>query len=1327
MQRKLTGVGFGIGIGMVAMAQTGLAPAVAADFPDTGLALKSALTLAVHAPNHQPAGIRSVPLRLRLSAALDWPARGLSGFPLRAIPAGQSAVVALARQARFWSSQGREDLADEALNKLSRMSSNNMEGLEALAHVRLRLGQPEAVQQVLARMRRLRADAPEIARIEALLRVTGSDRDALRAIRELARANRYQEAAQALTALYPEGLPNDDLTLEYWTLIANRPNGRPQARAGLQQLTRQEPDNLRYRLALAELLTSRAPVDRSALAQIVAMADMPSISKRARAAWRAAMLAIDNSPAGLALIRTYLAHEKNDSAVAARLVQMGTAVEARRKLLADPDYQAQRSGLALLAAGKLDAAQAQLQRAYAARATDIDLLDGLGLLRLRQKRHAESEALYLRAAALDPARRVRWQRMADVARYWGLITRAEVAGEARQFALAEELLRAAQLLDATEPAATLALAALYNAQERRLDAERTYALVLTADPVNASALDGLLRLYLAGDANDKVQQLLARMSVTQRAALMPVVDAARAARLRTQSDTLAAAGDTDQAIMLLEQAAPLAPDDPWLRFDLARLYFKRDAAGDAQRGDALFTVLLQRLPNDPSALYAQALLDDSRDRTLAALTTLERLAPDAREPKIVAMQRRLWLKQQLARATALTASNRNMQALQLLAQTATAIGADPELAPQVAEALADAGDIAAARAVLARLDASPTTGPDWPLRRAEVVARFNDNAALAAAIQAIPAPHGLVPGAAARLAGLQETLLVRQAETLTSADDAIGAMALLEREPAASSPSRRLQLLRADTALALQRTVEAGTGYRQLLQRDPNDRDAGIGLIDVLIADGQPEQARQEIERQIRLRGASSGGITADDAASLASRLLDLKDDPAASILIATALAAAPATPRLLNQAAQIAERENQPEQAIDYLRRSLAVAPDTAANSTYRRLADLLDARSTWVAGAIDLRSRVGTTGKSEYGYAEAPFELRFPWRDGSRVALQGALVRSSAGTLDLADTNSAARFGSVLLCQPLCSLGGVAQNVTGLGLSAAIERGDLRGDLGVTPLGFPIQNIVGGVIKKGDLGSFSYAVDASRRAVTGSVLSYAGARDPRTGALWGGVLANGVRFGLSRDAGGRFGAWSSLGLHRLTGTNVQSNNRMQLMGGGYWRLINEDDRTLTAGTNAMLWRFSNNAGEYTFGHGGYYSPQRFASLSLPVSFSQRTARLSYTLRAALSVSRSATSEGTYYPTRPDLQSQAEALTATSGIDPRYTASTGRGVGRSLAATVEYQVSPSLFAGGRFEIDRSTDYAPNRLMLYFRYNLDRASARPVVFPPEPLIPASQY
>jgi hypothetical protein len=270
----------------------------------------------------------------------------------------------------------------------------------------------------------------------------------------------------------------------------------------------------------------------------------------------------------------------------------------------------------------------------------------------------------------------------------------------------------------------------------------------------------------------------------------------------------------------------------------------------------------------------------------------------------------------------------------------------------------------------------------------------------------------------------------------------------------------------------------------------------------------------------------------------------------------------------------------------------------------------------------------------------------------------------------------------------------------------------------MGTTPLGFPVQHLVGGILKRGDLGPFSYSADLSRRLVTSTVLSYAGTRDPRTGLTWGGVVATGPRLGLSLDNGGAFGAWSTFDIQNLTGENVQSNVRKRLMAGGYWRAINEDDMELSIGLTGMLWKYTVDAGEFSYGQGGYYSPQHYESLTFPVSFGQRISNFSYVLRASVSTSYSRFDSSPYYPTDQALQAQGNTY---------YNASSGPGSGYSFLADWEYLVTPGLYLGGQFDIQRSVYYSPNHFLIYMRHPIGGMGAQQVFLPPRLFEPTSQF
>jgi tetratricopeptide (TPR) repeat protein len=429
-----------------------------------------------------------------------------------------------------------------------------------------------------------------------------------------------------------------------------------------------------------------------------------------------------------------------------------------------------------------------------------------------------------------------------------------------------------------------------------------------------------------------------------------------------------------------------------------------------------------------------------------------------------------------------------------------------------------------------------------------------------------------------------------------------------------------------------------------------------------------------------------------------------------------------------LAQASRTAEREGDLAGAVAFEERSIGMVSGDEP-WRLRRLADLRERQLGWMGSALDALQRSGTPGKSRVNAEELSGAWLAPWARQGSVFARVAIAHVGSGALDLADSFEASTFGSLLLCQPACAGPAPAARHDGVALATGLLRDNFRFDIGVSPIGFPVVNLVGGALYRGDAGLFSYSIDVSRRPLASSLLSYAGTRDPNTGRVWGGVLQNGVRVNISRDSGGEYGAWSLAGLYRLTGRGVQDNDKAELMGGVYKRIVNEDNRVFSAGATAMMWRFSENAGEYTLGHGGYYSPRSYASLGFPVSFAMRTANTSLYARASVSVSWSESRAAPYFPVDPALQSQAEALAAAGGRAPFYAGgSNGRSYGRSFALAGEHRMVPTLYVGARLEIERSTNYTPNRFVIYMRMALGGVSTAAMAMPPEAVIlPGFRY
>jgi tetratricopeptide (TPR) repeat protein len=520
----------------------------------------------------------------------------------------------------------------------------------------------------------------------------------------------------------------------------------------------------------------------------------------------------------------------------------------------------------------------------------------------------------------------------------------------------------------------------------------------------------------------------------------------------------------------------------------------------------------------------------------------------------------------------------------------------------------------------------------------------------------------------------------------------------------------RLQAARGDVA-------GGEAAFRDLVQRNPADADARFAMALFLSSVDRDADAIAAVDA-IPAHQRSDGMRRL--AEELRRRIAARAEDAAKRERGETA--------RSLADASRAAETQGDVDRAVALELESLAIEPSDEVWRK-RRLAQLRDQQLAWTGVAFDGLHRSGTPGKSRLDAQELPFGYRDAWGPNGRAFFRVAPSRVASGALDLASAFEASTFGTLLLCRPACAAAPPEKSHSGVAFAAGSQIGDVRLDVGATPLGFPIVNIVGGAVLDGRVGELSYSIDASRRPMVSSLLSYAGARDPNTGRVWGGVVSDGVRLSLSHDKGEAFGVWGLAGLYRVTGENVKDNHKAEAMAGGYWRYVNEDDRQLAVGLNAMWWRFSENAGEYTFGHGGYYSPAKYVSLGLPVTYAGRSADTSYYLRASVSVSRSHSHRAPYFPTDASLQAQAEALASVGGVDPFYAGGdNGRSYGRSFAAAIEHRLRPDVFIGARLDIERSTNYTPNRLLLYVRMSPWGATQRPLAMPPEPVVlPGFQY
>lgn len=392
----------------------------------------------------------------------------------------------------------------------------------------------------------------------------------------------------------------------------------------------------------------------------------------------------------------------------------------------------------------------------------------------------------------------------------------------------------------------------------------------------------------------------------------------------------------------------------------------------------------------------------------------------------------------------------------------------------------------------------------------------------------------------------------------------------------------------------------------------------------------------------------------------------------------------------------------------------SLATRPSPAEEE----IQNIERRRNGHIAGGWENRSKSGDAGISNLSSNSIPVELKLPIGFSGHFFARADSISIKAGTLPASNSASTVEFGTI----PAANKRGdetasVAQSATGSALAIGYENDDYRVDIGTTPLGFPVQDIVGGIKTSGSLGAAYYSLDISRRPLDSSLLAYAGAKDPVTGEVWGGIRANGVDLWIGWDKG-PLGLYGSLGAHLLTGKNVPQNSRLAARVGADWMLTQKEDMRIGVGSALTYWTYDQDLSHYTFGQGGYYSPQSYSAISFPAFWTGRNGKLSYYLRASVSFSRSDSDDSDYFPTRQDLQ--------TAAGNPQFSGGPGSGVGYSGGAILEYQLQPDLFIGGRFEFDRSDYYAPNSYLIYMRHTLEPRT-EPIPFKPVPLKAYSQF
>ncbi|KAF6658521.1 BCSC C-terminal domain-containing protein [Enterobacteriaceae bacterium EKM102V] len=1238
--------------------------------------------------------------------------------PLLAAESSNPALQALFDQASYWHQKAHDDLAKASLQKVLMVEPGNTQALYLLALYSQQGGDTAAAAQYRARLSQVAPGDPHLSELDNARQMQTIPQAQLSLARQQARSGNIPAALQTWRNTFSGNEPPASVAAEYYLTMAGDRTLLPQAVEALRQFAAQHPQDTGAQLALGKALTYQESTRREGIEVLSALA---SGNQDADRSLRQALLWLGPQPADAARYQTWQQRHPQDTAV----------MDYYRKNVGGAEKGA---GFSALNSGDVGGAQASFEKVLGANPQDADALAGMGYVAQRDGRYQEAADYLQRAAQLGGDQSASRQQQAEDARFYAQLASAQQAlknGDSAQALTLSEPLMQAQ--GEKGLAARLFRADVLRRTNQPVQAEQIYREILQSDADNRSAKEGLFYVLRQQNRTAEAGSLLGSLPESVRQSVAPRANEADA--LRQQAKRQLAAGNSAAAMATLQQAIQRYPTEGWLRLDLARLY--------RQQGDTLLAANVMqpvmRSGASSSELYAGALNASESGGWQQASTLLSRIPASAQTAAMRELAQRVNFNLQMSTADRYLAQGATAAAANTLKALTVNPPANPVDAGNLAQKLAQAGDLpSAVSLVRANLQRGVQgNAGDY----AAQMAVLNQAGLGSEAQRFLSNPELQARSTPTQLAGIRNGYLINEVDRLrqqrqyaVAYDKLIGA---LQQDP----QNRDLMFAMARLYQDGKMNRDAGVVYDYLMTQDTPTQDARVGAINVALAQNDVQRAsalsrglnrtapsadrllllarvaeangdhtqamgylRSARGQLIGLQGAQPGSVPTIGGLALADNpFINRHTSPvghtASSYGTVLPWQAAPAGVTAQGEPAAGSETASRQAQTLHEI--------DTMMDS-------LQEKTGTWSQGMVQVRGRDGESGLSKLTEAKAPLTF-------STVPFEKARFDFTATPVSLTAGSGAAdawrRFGTNALSQGnVVAAGGAtvndlpnattdSQTASGVELNLALKGDRYKVDLGSTPLGQDLSTLVGGVQWSPKLTDFlTLILTGERRAITDSLLSYVGAEDKSSGKRWGRVTKNGANALLSYDNGDA-GFYAGAGAYSYLGENVASNNSLQATAGAYVRPFHSDDRELKVGMSLSWMDFSKNLSYFSYGQGGYFSPQNYAAVSFPVEFSRRFNDLKVNIGGSAGYQSYSQDKSAYFPADARLQSQLEALAAGGSVkEAYYSGGSKNGVGYNLHAGADYKLNKDVTIGGQLGYDTFGDYNESSAQLYVRY-----------------------
>lgn len=245
---------------------------------------------------------------------------------------------------------------------------------------------------------------------------------------------------------------------------------------------------------------------------------------------------------------------------------------------------------------------------------------------------------------------------------------------------------------------------------------------------------------------------------------------------------------------------------------------------------------------------------------------------------------------------------------------------------------------------------------------------------------------------------------------------------------------------------------------------------------------------------------------------------------------------------------------------------------------------------------------------------------------------------------------------------------------------------------EIGTSPVGGPIDAIPVGKVglnyrhQNGYLQAEFYS-----KSIRQSMLSYVGMVDPYTGDTWGRVSETGIAASIFQSIAKDWTVFLGGSVAQLTGQNVQRNEKVAGTIAVAKEMNIEGFEYFTFGPALSYETYQNNQNFFTYGHGGYFSPEYIVQGVLGINvLTTEGQEWIVAGSASAGLQNNEQSSAPYFPNNPDGRTYPGS-SSTTGV-------------ALIEAEGAYLINPNWLIGGSLAYTVTADYNEGWATIYLRY-----------------------